>query len=510
MSKTVIVGAFAHEANTFVPEPVTRADFQAREEYIGDEVPKNLRDTETTVGGVIDAADATDVELIHTVSAFATPGGVVADAAYEFYTNKILDGIRTHKDSLDGIILPLHGAMVSETYTDGEGPLIQAARDIVGNSVPIVVTLDLHGNVSEQMVAAADAIVAYETYPHLDKADTGRRGLNLLLRAIRDEISPTMHFARPPVIAYQPKAYTVEGPMAEVMTQARELEQQADVLKVNVLPGFYHADIPEMGFTIPVVTDDNPELAREVSRELAEFVWNRREAFIEDYPKPPEAIQHARELAAEHGPDDGPIVMADFGSNPGGGGASNGTAVLREMLNQGVENAGWAIMYDPEAVDDCVDAGVGNRVTTTIGGKTDDRHGDPIENVDGYVKAITDGRYVNTGTSHSGKGVQNDIGTTVRFQCGEEDSITVVLARTRASAFDAEIWRHVGQPPERLSMICIPSLIAFLGDYEPMSSDVILIDTPGTSAVNPARFDYTKIPRPIFPLDDIPPDAYPK
>ncbi|QLG61055.1 M81 family metallopeptidase [Halorarum salinum] len=509
MSYTVVVGAFAHETNTFVSEPVTRSDFQERQEYLDGGVRENLRGTETAVGGVIDVADEEDVELVHTVSAFATPGGVVDDETYDFYTDRILTGVRDHIDELDGVILPLHGAMVSESHTDGEGPLIEAVRDLVGESIPIVVTLDLHGNVSERMVEAADALVAYETYPHLDKAETGRRGMRLLIRAMENAISPAMHFERPPMIAYQPKAYTPDGPMAEVMAHARRLEERDGVLKVNVLPGFYHADILEMGFTVPVVTDDDPDLARQVSRELAELAWEMREAFVEEYPKPAEAIEQARERAADLEPGDGPIVMADFGSNPGGGGASNGTTVLREMLDQGVENAGWAIMYDPEAVDDCLEAGVGNRVTTTIGGKSDDRHGEPIEDIDGYVKAITDGRYVNTGTSHSGQGVQNDIGTTVRFQCGQDDSMTVVLARTRASAFDAEIWRHIGQPPERLSMICIPSLIAFLGDYEPMSSEVILIDTPGTSAVNPARFEYSKIPRPIFPLDDLDEDAYP-
>ena len=509
MSYTVLVGAFAHEANTFVPELVTRSDFQARQEYFADGVHEHLRSTETAVGGVIDVAEEEDVELVHTVSAFATPGGAVDDETYDFYTDRILSGVREYADELDGVMLPLHGAMVSESHTDGEGPLIAAVRDIVGESTPIVVTLDLHANVSEQMVEAADALVAYETYPHLDKAETGRRGMRILLRAIGGEVNPTMHLERPPIIAFQPKAYTPEGPMAEVMAHARQLEERDRVLKVNVLPGFYHADIPEMGFTVPVVTDADPELAREVSREMAELAWNMREEFVEDYPKPPEAIEHARDLAADLEPGDGPIVMADFGSNPGGGGASNGTTVLREMLDQGVENGGWAIMYDPEAVDDCVEAGVGNRVTTTIGGKSDDRHGEPIEDVDGYVKAITDGRYVNMGTSHSGQGVQNDIGTTVRFHCGVDDSVTVILSRTRASAFDAEIWRHVGQPPERLSMICIPSLIAFLGDYEPMSSEVILIDTPGTSAVNPARFDYSQIPRPLYPLDDLADDAYP-
>lgn len=509
MSKTVVVGAFAHETNTFVPDAVTRADFQAREEHLYDEVPENMRGTETAVGGVIDVADQEEINLIHTVSAFATPGGVVDDDTYEFYTDLILDAVRDNVDELDGVMLPLHGAMVTDSDSDGEGRLIQAVRDVVGETVPIVVTLDLHGNVSKKMVEAADALVAYETYPHLDKAKTGKRGMRLLLKAIEGDIRPSMHMERPPVIAYQPKAYTPSGPMAEVMTRARQLEQRPGVLKVNVLPGFYHADIPEMGFTIPVVTDDDSDTAQDVSRELAEFVWAKREEFVEEYPKPPEAIRTAKELQAEKDPKDGPIVMADFGSNPGGGGASDGTTVLREILDQGIENAGWAIMHDPEAVEKCLDAGVGSRVITDIGGKTDDNHGETIKNVDGYVKAITDGRYVNTGTSHSGKGVQNDIGTTVRFQCGTDDSVTVVLAPTRASAFDAEIWRHIGQPPERLDMICIPSLIAFLGDYEPMSSEVILIDTPGTSAVNPARFDYERIPRPLFPLDSLADDAYP-
>lgn len=509
MPHTVVVGAFAHETNTFVEEPVTRRDFQDRREYLGDAITENLRGTETAVGGVIDIADDQGIELLQTVAAFATPGGVVAEDVYEFYAAKILEGVQENVDRLDGVMLPLHGAMVAEHYSDGEGELIRRVRDIVGEDIPIVVTLDLHANVSDEMVTHADALLAYETYPHLDKAATGRRGMELLIRAMDGDINPVVRFERPPMIVFQPKAYTVEGPMVEVMNRARELENRDRVLKTSVLPGFYHADISEMGVTTPVVTDGDPGLANEVSRELAEFLWSRREQFVEEYPKPAEAIARAKEDAAELGPGDGPIVMADFGSNPGGGGAANGTTVLREMLDQEVENAGWAIMHDPEAVETCYDAGVRERITETIGGKTDDEHGDPIEDVDGYVKAITDGKYVNTGTSHSGKGVKNDIGTTALLQCGSADSVNVVLAERRASAFDAEIWRHVGIQPERLDMICIPSLIAFLGDYEPMSSDVILIDTPGLSAVNPERFNYSEIPRPIYPLDQLNDTAYP-
>ena len=509
MPPTVLLGAFAHEANTFVPDPVTRSDFQARRELFGDAILAEMAGTETAIGGAIAAAADRDVDLVPTVAAFATPGGVVATETFEFYTGQIVDGVREHEADLDGIILPLHGAMVAEEHSDGEGEILERVRDVIGDAMPIVVTLDLHGNVSERMVDLADALVAYETYPHIDKAATGERGLRLLDQMMAGSISPVMHQERPPLIAFQPKAYTPSGPMAEVMAAARDLEGHEAVLKVNVLPGFYHADIPEMGFTVSTVADGDAGLARQTSRTLAETVWSMREQFIGDYPKPPEAIAEAKAFRAEMDPDAGPVVMADFGSNPGGGGASDGTTVLREMLEQGLTDAGWAIMYDPEVVEQCVAAGVGERVTVTLGGKSDGNHGAPIEYLDGYVKAITDGRYVNQGTSHSGKGVQNAIGRTVRFECGPDDSITVVVAETRASAFDAEIWRHVGLPPERLHYICIPSLIAFLGDYEPMSSEVILIDTPGLSAVNPARFDYRHIPRPLFPLDELADDAYP-
>lgn len=508
MAKTVITGEFAHETNSFVRGSTDRSDFQACREYFGNEIPDKMSGTETSIGGIIDSAADSGIGLLHTISARATPSGVVSDEAYSFYKSAILDEIRQHGDEIDGVILALHGAMVTERSYDGEGPLLSDIRSIVGQDIPILATLDLHANVTEEMVEQADALVAYEEYPHLDKARTGAKAFEILVQSIQKEIEPTSHFERPPTIIFQPKAHTTYGPITEIMNRARKHEQRDGVLKVNVLPGFYHADIPEMGVTTPVVTDGNLSLAREISRDLAELIWQKRENFIGKYPKPKEAISKAKQIISNFDETNGPVVMADFGSNPGGGGASNGTTILREMLEQSVEKAGWAIMYDPEAVKRCISVGVGNRVTVDIGGKTDNRHGETIADLNGYVKTITDGRYVNTGTSHSGRGVQNHIGRTVRFQCGLNDSVAVILAERRASAFDAEIWRHVGLPPGRLNLICIPSLIAFLGDYEPLSSEVILVDTPGVSAVNPKRFDYSNIPRPLFPLDTMD-DEYP-
>ncbi len=506
--ETVIVAGFSHETNTFVTNPsrTTREDF---DEQVGDDVIDTYRGTETAEGGVIAFADEHDITLLPILSATATPGAPVGRDTFEHYAGEIVDGVTAHSSEADGIILLLHGAMVTEHCHDGEGELLRRLRDNVGEELPISVTLDLHGNVSSAMSEHADALVGFKTYPHLDKATTGRLGMEILLADVRGDVSPTMYIERPPQLVYPPRGYTPSGPMREIMDLARAHESHEDVLAVSVFSGYYHADIPEMGVCTVVVTDRDADLAGVISRELASTLWERREEFVAAYPGPREAVAEAKALADGAEKDAGPVVMGDFGSNPGGGGASDGTTIPREMLEQGVANAGYAIMYDPEVVEACLDAGVGAELTVTLGGKTDDQHGEPLTDLPVYVKAITDGRYVNTGTSHTGQGVQNDLGPTVHLQCGEYRDLNVIVSGTRASAFDAEVWRHMGIQPERLDVLCIPSFVAFLGDYEPFASDVILADTPGASAVDPHRFEYRHIPRPIYPLDAMSEDHYP-
>lgn len=509
--ETVLLASFMHETNTFVvtPATTTRDDFRDRREYFGDDLVEPLRGTETSVGGAIAVSDREGIDLRPVLAASATPGAPVEQSTYEFYVDAIVDGVRDHADDLDAVMLPLHGAMVPEEGQDGEGPLVARIREVVGPDVPIALALDLHANVTSEMMEHTDVLVGYKEYPHLDKAATGRLAMDALIETVRGEVEPTMHLERPPQLLFQPKADTRTAPMAPVMEHARDHEERDGVLAVSVFVGYYHADVPEMGVTIPVVTDDDPALAREVSRDLAETLWDRRSSFVETYPGPEEAVAEAKAQAERLDDDAGPVVVADFGSNPGGGGASDGTTISRAMLDQDVDDAGYAIMYDPAVVDQCLSAGVGSTLTITLGGKTDDNHGAPLEELEAYVTAITDGRYVNTGTSHSGHGVQNDLGPTVHLACGPDRELHVVVAGTRESAFDAEVWRHIGIQPERLGVLCVPSFIAFLGDYEPFSGGVVLADTPGVSAVDPVRFEYERIPRPLYPLDDLPDDRYP-
>ncbi|WP_266083275.1 M81 family metallopeptidase [Haladaptatus caseinilyticus] len=503
----VLVGDFSHETNTFATTPTDRPKFQERREYLGEQVDHKLRETNTAVGGAIDVAENEQIELVHTVAASATPGGIVPQETYDFYCNQILDAVEKHRDALDGVLLCLHGAMVPEGMEDGEGPLVTKTREIVGDGVPIVVTLDLHGNITDQLVEEADALVAYESYPHIDMGDTGRRGMRILTETMRGETDPTMHIERPPVLAMGPLQNTLEGPMAEVMAKAREYEERDEIWKVNVFPGFHQADIPSMGFSIPVVADGDTDAAKAVARELAEYIWNRREDFVGDFPTPPEAVAEAQRAAADLDAEDGPIVMADVGDNPGGGGAADGTTVLREMIDQELTNAGFAIMHDPDVVADCVNAGVGEHITVTMGGKTDDLHGEAIEDVDGYVKAITDGEFVNTGPM--GTGSENHLGTAVHLKCGHENGVSVIVTKNRLQPLDAEIWRHVGIQPERLDVLVVKSTNHYRADYEPLASRVIPINSIGLVAMDPRKFDFNHIRRPQFPLDDMDDGAYP-
>ncbi len=508
MEKPIIfIAEFSHETNTFSGEPTHREHFQERREYFGKDMLTELEGTNTTIGGGIEVGNKEDVIILPSIAAAAMPSGRVTGEAYEFYTDQILSDIQEVADDIDGVFLSLHGAMVQEDGVDGEGMLIEAVRNVIGPDTPIVVTLDLHGNITETMIDAADALVAFESYPHTDMGATGQRAMELLLETISNDINPVMDIERPPVLPYGPMQNTRTGPMAKIMDKARALEKRDGVLKVNVFPGFHQADVPSMGFSIPVVVNTSKTHAQEVARELAEMVWNRRKEFITRFPSPDEAVGQAKELVDEGITEDGPVVLADLGDNPGGGGATDGTTILRELVNQKIKNSGFALIHDPKVVNQAIQNGVGKQIKVTLGGKKDSRHGEPIKNLELYIKSITDGQFRNTGPM--GTGTRNDLNRAVRAQINGEDGIEVILANNRIQPLDAEIWRHLGIQPERLDIIVVKSTNHYRADYEPMASKIIPVDSPGLVAVNPERFDYKNIQRPKFPIDNMDNSAYP-
>jgi microcystin degradation protein MlrC len=505
-NETVLVGEFSHETNTFAVRETDREAFADRREDFGNPLIENLRGTNTPVGGIVDAAESAGLDLLPTVAAAATPGGAVTADAYEAYAGEILSTARERGDDVDGVALSLHGAMVPEGRVDGEGPLLAGVREAVGPDVPVVATLDLHGNVTDRMCEAADALVAFETYPHVDTAETGRRATRLLVEMLREGRDLSTHVERPPMLPAGPLQHTRGGPIADVMATARRIEERDGVAKVNVFPGFHKADVPSMGCSVVAVGDD-PRAAERASRDVAAELWEMREAFLGSFPDPYEAVSEAIRTVESNPPDAGPVVLADSGDNPGGGGTGDETAILRELIDRGVTGAGVALLHDPDAVAACVEAGVGERATVSLGGNAEGGFTAPICGVDGYVKAITDGEFRNAGPMATG--TENHLGRTVLFRCGEDDGVRVILTEKRIQPLDAEIWRHAGVQPERLDVVAVKSSTHYRADYEPMASEVVTVNSPGVAAFDPNQYDYDRIARPKFPLDEMAADDYP-
>jgi microcystin degradation protein MlrC len=255
------------------------AAFQARGLAFGEDAVEAARGTNTCFGGFVDGAAAQGFALVPILSVWATPSGLVTYAAFEELTQRLVAGLHQAMP-LDGVLLALHGAMVSEEFDDADGEILRRVRAAVGPAVPVVATLDLHANVSAAMVAAADLLVGYDTYPHVDMAERAREAAGLLARLIRREVRPTPVLRQPPMLPTSQRMTTDREPMRGLIARSQAMESDPRVLNVSVAGGFPPADVPEAGLSILVATDGDPALAGRLADELAAAAWAAREGFL--------------------------------------------------------------------------------------------------------------------------------------------------------------------------------------------------------------------------------------
>ena len=490
----LFLAMMSHETNTFSNVPTDRGQFEARNLHYGGEILETFRGTGTCLGGMIDAAERHGARLIPSVAASASPAGLVTKDIYGHVKERLLADLRA-AGHLDGVLLDLHGAMVTEGHDDGEGDLIQAVRAVVGPTVPIAVTLDFHGNLSGDMVRGAELLHGYKTYPHVDMAERGMEATVRLLEVIAGRIHPTAALRTPPLLPPLGNQGTARGPMRRLYDLAAEMEKDPKVISVSIFAGFPHADIPQAGLSVYVVTDDDQTLADRLAEQLAQVAWTHRHEFIHQSLSVPKAV--AKALAAEGRP----IILADMADNTGGGAAGDGTEILRELLRVGARSTVVACLWDPAAVRECAKAGVGASVTLDVGGKVDTRHGAPLR-VTGTVRTLSDGRFVHKGPM--ARGLPGRLGTTAVLDVSD---VKIILISHRWQTLDPEMLRFVGLDPLEHKVLVIKSTIHYRAAFEPLAREIIEVDAPGLSSSNLARFDFKRIRRPIFPLD--PDTTYP-
>ncbi|HET7034453.1 MAG TPA: M81 family metallopeptidase [Thermomicrobiaceae bacterium] len=490
----IVTGGIAQETNTFQWEPTTLPDFQKGSSGIlrGEEI-LGLKGTNTIYGGIIEQAEKHGVELIPTTYGHAVPGGRVSREAFETMRDEIVEGIRQAMP-VDGVLLGIHGAMALEHNDDGEGPLITAIREVVGPDIPIIAPLDLHTNLSDEMMEEATAFVGYKHYPHIDTGETGARAMEMLIETIQGKITPVMAYTRVPLIApNQSMVTTWESPLKKVIDRAREMEQEPGVVAATVLGGFSFSDTPFTGLAMIVVTDNDKALAQRYADELAAMAWQLRDDF-EIHPTPiADAIAEA--MAGEPG---SVYVLADISDSGASGTAGDGTAVLKGLLEANAKSASVAQIMDRQAVEDCIAAGVGNTVTLSVGGKHDGLHGKPVD-VTGMVRLIHEGRFVMGGPM--GTGTTASRGRTVVLEIGGRDGIELQLTDLRGHPNDLNFFRAFGIEPTQRRILVLKSAAHFRAAFEPIATKVIEVDAPGISSPKLDTFDYQRLSRPRYPLD---------
>ncbi len=487
----VAIGGIMHESNSFSPAPTDLEAFSVQRTH---EMISWWQETYHEVGGFIEGAAHHGYELFPTLMAHATPSGKVTAEALETLVAELLDRLK-NAPPLDGLLLALHGAMVSETYPDGDGEIVRRVRETLGDGFPIVVTHDYHANISEQVVKCSTVLVIYKTNPHIDQRERGLQAAGILVRTIAGEVRPVQALCKPPMLYNIIHHNTSAEPMRSIIQAALEIEQQPGVLAASVAAGYQYADVYEMGPSVVVVTDGHADLAQREAQRLSDMLWDARDHLAFRLPEAAEAVRLAMDSYET------PVVLVETGDNIGGGSAGDSTFILGELLRQ--KGAGWVVVLaDAEAVQACVRAGIGALVTLPVGGKQDHLHGETLV-VHGHVKSLHDGKYVEPEPRHGGQRYRDQgLTAVVEVQNSSPELPNLLIVTThREPPTSLHQLLSLGIHPQRQKILVVKAAIAFRAAYEPIAGRIIEVDTPGLTAVNPDHFAYYNVRPLLWGLD---------
>lgn len=486
--KKILVAQFKHETNSYSPGVTDRAAYHARNAVFGEAgIRARFAGAKNETTGLLDYfGDKEGFELIPVLAFDAMPGPRVDHGVFEEVKALLLNALDT---PVDGILLSLHGAMVTTETEDGEGDLLAAIREKVGKEIPIMATLDLHANITQKMVEHATALFVCDYYPHTDMYETGLRAANCMHRTLLGEVCPVMAWRKLPMIIACTS--TMDGVMKGLTDGFQAMRAMPKVLNANLAHGFFHSNIYEQGMAVVVVADGDAALAQKLANDYGCTVWNARKE-----------LQYAP-LTADAGIDAAlasdkfPVVLADAADNPGGGGTGDAVALMARLIQRQVEGAVVAAIYDPETVAQAVEAGVGATIEVSIGGKVAPGvTGGPFK-CTAYVKAITDGKYHNSGPTYHG--LLMDHGKLVVLVVG---TVTVLVGSIRVQAWDMELLRSCGILPEKQKVIAVKSAVHYRGSYIEVTDRMLSVETPAAASQKLEYFSLDKSRRPIYPLDE--------
>lgn len=496
----VLIAKMSHETNTFSPVPTPLSAFGIGGPAYGRAAYDLQKGAPTAMGAFIDLAESLGAQIVTPVSAMANPSGPVAAQAYHTICQAILQGAA----GCDALLLDLHGAMVVEDTDDGDGDLIALLRSHFPG-VPIVVSLDLHGNVTQKMIENADIVTGYKTYPHLDMYESGALAGRIFQAMLEGRATPATAWRQVPLMSHTLKSATASPAMKAAVEHAKRLEARDDIYAATVMAGFALADIPAPCVSVIVVGQDR-QTAQAAADEVARGIWQQRDGFIYQSEKLADSIARAKAIAQGADPGvwaggqpSGPVLLLDHGDNCMSGGTCDTLDVLEEALAQGLDDIAVGPICDPQAVAALYAAGEGATVTVALGNKR------PIAGravqkapvrLTGRVAALSDGEYVMGGPIYHG--MTFGMGRTARFSIAGAE---IVVTEATQEGWDLGIFQCVGLDATAKRYILLKSRMYYQPVFKPLARACIECDSGGVTSSNYDLFDFRKIRHPVYPFD---------
>lgn len=486
----VAIAEFKQETNTFATKPTTIDDFRAWHLWYGQDLVSGLRGTNTEIAGFLDVLGDAGIEAVPIMATFAMSGGVVTTETYRTLLQDLIDGVAAAGE-LDGVLIALHGAMVTDENDDPDGETLQAIRDLIGPDLPLIASMDLHANLTARSVELADAIVGFKTSPHIDQCDTGVRAARIMVGMLRDGIEPSMAFVKiPMVVPASTHMHHIDGPFKRLQDATKAFEEMPGVLSASAFTVQPWLDISEMGFATLAVTNGDPALAERVACDLATQAWGDRDAFMAiDLVPPAEAI--ARALANPKGP----VVLSDLADGTGAGSPGDATAVIAALIEADPPKPAFVCVRDQAVAEAAIEAGVGSTIAVEVGGKLDNVYNRPVrfEGTIDYAGPATF-RFSKEGYT----GVEMDMGPTAVLRWR---NVHLLVVSNSVMTVDPALYTSVGLDPATAQIVVVKSHIQFRAGYDGIASEIILLDSPGMSSDHITSLPFERISRPIFPLD---------
>ena len=495
----LILAAMSHETNTFSPVTTDLARFSGRgaQPLEGAAALAMARGGQSCLAGFIDVCSAASVPFEIAIAAWASPSGAVEDAAFEHMAERIVSAAAA---GADGMLLELHGAMVTRSHEDGEGELLRRIH-AVAPGMPIALALDMHANLYEDMVRLSTLITGYHAYPHTDTYDAGARAARILLRALAGEVVPVMVWGNLPMLPHVMRQGTDDEPNAALQERAAQHER-GGALAASLFTGFPHADIAQAGLSVVVVADGDRERALTIRDDLRDAAWAQRNAFVYRLAALDDSLARARQLADDAAAQGvpRPVVLVDHYDNSASGGTMDTTEVLAAILKAGLKDVAVFAIHDPIAVEQMISAGVGSELTLDLGGRTAmpalPVQSQPVR-VTGRVKVIADGRFKTVGAANSGS---QDMGRCAVLDTG---NVEIVVISRYLEPTDPGIFTSVGIIPERKRFLMLKSRIHYRRGFKDMAAAIVECAGVGVCTSDYGQLQFKHVRRPIFPLDGI-------